>query len=101
MFADMDQEIIWMWQDFPWNFKLLDIYVYEISSGGGVELACENSHFSSLLAAGNVLRGGMSATQCQKFHTDDINQLYIINPVQSLDSKCKFVQFYISPGRFW
>ena len=35
----------------------------------------------------------MSATQCQKFHTDDINQLYIINPVQSLDSKCKFVQF--------
>ena len=42
--------------------------------GGGVELACENSHFSSLLTAGNVLRGGMSATQCQKFHTDDINQ---------------------------
>ena len=34
MFADMGQEIIWMWQDFPWNFKLLDIYVYEISSGG-------------------------------------------------------------------
>ena len=24
--------------------------------------------------------------------------VYIINPVQSLDSKCKFVQFYISPG---
>ena len=42
--------------------------------GGGVELACENSHFSSLLATGNVLRGGTSATQCQKFHTDDINQ---------------------------
>ena len=44
--------------------------------GGGVELACENSHFSSLLAAGNVLRGGTSVTQSQKFHTDDINQFY-------------------------
>ena len=42
--------------------------------GGGVELACENSHCSSLLATGNVLRGGTSATQCQKFHSDDINQ---------------------------
>ena len=30
--------------------------------------------FSSLFAAGDVLRGGTSATQRQKFHTDDANQ---------------------------
>ena len=37
-------------------------------------VACENIHFSSLSAAGDVLRGGTSATQRQKFHTDDANQ---------------------------
>ena len=37
-------------------------------------LACENIHFSSLFAAGDVWRGGTSATQWQKFHTDDPNQ---------------------------
>ena len=37
-------------------------------------LACENSRFSSLFAARNVSRGGTSATQPQKFHTDDVNQ---------------------------
>ena len=37
-------------------------------------LACENSRSSSLLAAGDVSRGGTSATQRQKFHTDDANQ---------------------------
>ena len=35
-------------------------------------LACENIRFSSLFAAGEVLRGGTSATQRQKFHTDDV-----------------------------
>ena len=34
-------------------------------------IACENSRFSSLFAAGDVSRGGTSATQRQKFHTDD------------------------------
>ena len=34
-------------------------------------LACKNSRFSSLLAAGGVQRRGTSATQRQKFHTDD------------------------------
>ena len=34
----------------------------------------ENSRFSSLLPAGDVFRGGKSATQRQKFHTDDVNQ---------------------------
>ena len=40
----------------------------------GVLLACENVRFSSLLAAGDVSRGGTSAIQRQKFHTDDANQ---------------------------
>ena len=37
-------------------------------------LACENIRFSSLSAAGDVSREGTSATQWQKFHTDDANQ---------------------------
>ena len=37
-------------------------------------VACENSCFSLLFAAEDVLRGGMSATQQQKLHTDDVNQ---------------------------
>ena len=37
-------------------------------------IACEGSHFSSLFAAGDVLHGGTSASQRQKFHTDDVNQ---------------------------
>ena len=37
-------------------------------------IACENIRFSSLFTAGDVSRGGTSATQRQKFHTDDANQ---------------------------
>ena len=37
-------------------------------------LACENIRSSSLFAAGDVSRGGTSATQRQKFHTDDAIQ---------------------------
>ena len=37
-------------------------------------LSCENIRFSSLFAAGDVSRGGTSATQRHKFHTDDANQ---------------------------
>ena len=37
-------------------------------------IACENIRFSSLFAARDVSRGGTSATQRQKFHTDDANQ---------------------------
>ena len=36
-------------------------------------MACENVRFSSLFAAGDGSRGGTSATQRQKFHTDDVN----------------------------
>ena len=41
---------------------------------GTVVIACENIRLSSLFAAGDVSRGGTSATQRQKFHTDDVNQ---------------------------
>ena len=37
-------------------------------------VTCENIRFSSLFAAGDVSRGETSATQQQKFHTDDANQ---------------------------
>ena len=46
-------------------------------------VACENIRFSSLFAAGDVSRGGTSATQRQKFHTDDIK--YVQNPVRNPD----------------
>jgi len=46
-----------------------------------MEVACENICFSALFAAGDVPRGGTSATQGQKFHTDDAINVYIINPV--------------------
>ena len=48
-----------------------------------VLLACENIHFSSLFAAGDVSRGGTSAIQRQKFHTDDVKS--VRNPVRSTD----------------
>ena len=49
-----------------------------------ITLACENSLFSTLLAAGDVPRGVTSATQRQKFHTDDVTQCYIINLVRGV-----------------
>ena len=45
-------------------------------------LACENICFSSLFAAGDVLRGGMSVPQRQKFHTDDVKS--VRNPSEAL-----------------
>ena len=36
--------------------------------------ACECSRFSSLLASRDVSPGGKSATQRQKFHTDDVDR---------------------------
>ena len=49
------------------KYRLIDIVVFQI-------LACKNIRFSSLFAAGDVLRGGTSATQRQIFHTDGANQ---------------------------
>ena len=46
-------------------------------------LACEHTRFASLFAAGDISRGGTSATQQQKFHTDDIKSVQ--NPVRSAD----------------
>ena len=46
-------------------------------------IACENIRFSTHFAAGDVSLGGMSATQRQKFHTDDVR--YAQNPVRSPD----------------
>ena len=46
-------------------------------------IACENSRFSSFLAAGDVSGGGTSATQRQKRHTDDVKS--VRNPVTSAD----------------
>ena len=40
----------------------------------GSGIACENIRFSSLFAVGDVSQGGTSATQSQKFHTDDAIQ---------------------------
>ena len=37
-------------------------------------LACKNIRFFSFFAAGDVSHGGTSASQRQKFHTDDANQ---------------------------
>ena len=46
-------------------------------------ISCENIRFSSLFAAGDVSRGGTSATQRERFHTDDVK--YVQNPVRSPD----------------
>ena len=40
----------------------------------GQYVACENIRFSSLFTAGDISQGRTSATQRQKFHTDDVNQ---------------------------
>ena len=48
-----------------------------------VVVACENICFSSLFAAGDVSREGTSATQLQKFHTDDVKS--VRNPVRCAD----------------
>ena len=43
----------------------------------------QNSGFSSLIAAGDVWRGGTSATRRQKFHTNDVNQCLYNKPFSS------------------
>ena len=45
---------------------------YEQKFLSSMALASENIRFSSLFADGDVSRGGKSATQRQKFHTDDV-----------------------------
>ena len=59
-------------------------------------LACENSRFSSLLAAGDLSRGGTSASQRQKFHTDDVNQCLHNKSVSYGVSKANVFNFTFS-----
>ena len=54
-----------------------------VHSGAPNVTACENIRFSSLFVAEDVSRGGTSATQLQKFHTDDVKSVQ--NPVRSAD----------------
>ena len=53
------------------------------SNGELISVACENIRFSSLFTDGDVLRGGTTATQRQRFHTDDVKS--VRNPVRSAD----------------
>ena len=52
---------------FIWNWNVINTFIRRRFREN---LACENIRFSSLFAAGDVSRGGTSATQWQKFHTD-------------------------------
>ena len=56
-----------------------NLYKSQALKKKSADIACENIRFSSLFVAGDVSRGGTSATQQQKFHTDDRN------PVRSAD----------------
>ena len=73
----------------------------ELKTGPLSGLACENIRFSSLFVDGDVSGGGTSATQRQKFHTDDTNQCLHNRSSCHGGSKYKFVQFCLSSGRFW
>ena len=66
-----------------WRFYNRQEEVLNQKSPKVIDLACENIRFSSLFAAGDVSRGGTSATQRQKFHTDDVKS--VRNPVRSTD----------------
>ena len=59
--------------------KIIVLFIWLARIG----VACENIRFSSLFADGDVSRGGTSATQRQKFHTDDVKSVQ--NPVRSAD----------------
>ena len=57
----------------------------------GDRIACEYSCFSLLLVAKVVSPEGSSATQQQKFHTDDVNQCLHNKPGSHGVSNVKFV----------
>ena len=62
------------WANVAFADGLLQISRYTGKSVFSSSVAYENIRFSSLFAAGDVSRGGTSATQRQRFHTDDENQ---------------------------
>ena len=78
-------KLIEQWQ----IFKKTRYFMYKLTS---VELACESIRFSSLFAAGDVSRGGTSATQQQKFHTDDVKS--VRNPVRSADWSTEYLHCF-------
>ena len=63
--------------------KFVAIPLPEEPSEEDTNVACENIRFSSLFAPGDVSRGETSATQQQKFHTDDVKS--VRNPVRRAD----------------
>ena len=66
------------------NFYVV-VHVYAL-------LACENIRFSSLFAAGDISRGGTSATQWQKFHTYDVKS--VRNAVRSADWSAEYLHSF-------
>ena len=56
------------------------------------QLGCENSRFSSLFAAEDVSRGITSATQRQKYHTDDVKS--VRNPVRTTDWSTEYLHCF-------
>ena len=82
--ALFDQPIVQRY-DFKAKYRLISrkfsgMKVFHLSVR---RVACENIRFSSLFFAGDVSRGRTSATQRQKFHTDDVKS--VRNPVRSAD----------------
>ena len=57
-------------------FSETTLFKYNVSTILSPIVACENIRFSSLFAAWGVSRGGTSATQRQKLHTDDAIQCF-------------------------
>ena len=66
--------MIWFGQEFFFTKPLVIGFFPLHTKPSRQVLACENIRFSSLFAAGDVSRGGTSATQRQKFNTDDAIQ---------------------------
>ena len=64
-------------------------------------LACENIRFSSLYATGDVSRGGTSATQRQKFDTDDVDQCLYNKSGSHGVPNTNLSNFTCLSGRFW
>jgi len=66
------------------NQLCLHVHLYTtVTAIEQTAIACRNSHFSSLVAAGDVSQGGTSVTQQQKFYTDDKKSVQ--NPERSAE----------------
>ena len=63
-------------------------------------LACEQQTFLLALRRWGTFREEERLRLSDRCHTDDVNQCYTINP-GVMGFQCKFVQFHVSPSRFW